>query len=356
MVKPAEQLNGLTIGSGWIVGPVVPRNAGDTGGFFSVGYNCVHKDRRQGFLKALDFSTALASPDPISALQAMTAEYEFEREILQICESLSRIVVALEFGTHNLGDPARAEIVPYIVFELADGNIRSQSVRAKLSTPTQSMRLFHQVAAGTRQLHSREIAHQDIKPSNVLMFGDGQAKLGDLGRSIKRGRPTAHDNGFPGDRRYAPPECMYDYAHAEFAVRRLSSDLFLLGSIGTFILTGVPFAALLVAEIPSRLHPATWRGPYVQVLPHVRLAYDQALQKLEDALRAQLPAFDGAGYGGSLMEVFRWLLDPDPLLRGHPRTRAMNSSGGNPFELERVLTALDVLCGKVAIAERKARA
>ena len=355
MARPAEQLDGLTIGSGWTVGSIVPRKAGDTGGCFSVGYSCVHKDKRQGFLKALDFSTALASADPISALRIMTAEYDFEREVLQICESLSRIVVALEFGTHNLGDPARAEIVPYIVFELADGNIRSQSVRAKLSTPSQSMRLFHQVAAGTRQLHSREVAHQDIKPSNVLMFGNGQAKLGDLGRSIIRGRPTAHDNGFPGDCRYAPPECMYGHTPTEFTVRRFSSDLFMLGSIGAFILTGAPFAALIAAEIPSSLHPTTWHGPYTQVLPHVRLAYDQALRKLEDALRTQLPAFDGAGYGDDLMEVFRWLLDPDPLLRGHPRTRAMNSSGGNPFELERVLTALDILCGKVAIAERRAR-
>ena len=109
MLKPAEQLNGLTIGSGWIVGPIVPRNAGDTGGFFSVGYNCVHEDKRRGFVKALDFSTALASADPISALQIMTAEYDFEREVLKVCESLSRIVVALEFGTHNLGDPGRAE-------------------------------------------------------------------------------------------------------------------------------------------------------------------------------------------------------------------------------------------------------
>lgn len=356
MVRPAEQLQGLTIGSGWSVGSIVPRQAGDTGGCFSVGYSCTHPDNRQGFLKALDFSTALASPDPISALQIMTAEYDFEREVLQLCQSLSRIVVALEFGTHNLGDPARAEIVPYIVFELADGNIRSQSVRAKLSTPVQSMRLFHQVAAGTRQLHSREIAHQDLKPSNVLMFGDGQAKLGDLGRSILRGRQTAHDNGFPGDRRYAPPECMYGFTPTEFAVRRFSSDLFLLGSIGAFILTGAPFAALLAAEIPSSLHPATWQGSYADVLPHIRMAHDKALRRLEDALRIQLPAFDGAGYRESLMDIFRWLLDPDPSLRGHPRTRAMNSSSGNPFELERILSALDVLCFKVAIAERRAAA
>jgi hypothetical protein len=49
-------------------------------------------------------------------------------------------------------------------------------------------------------------------------------------------------------------------------------------------------------------------------------------------------------------------MDPDPELRGHPRTRAINSHSGNPVELERVLTALDVLTGKVAMAERKAKA
>ena len=356
MVKPAERLSGLTIGTGWLVDNLVPRGAGETGGCFSIGYTCTHGDGRKGFLKALDFSRALSSSDPIAALQVMTAEYDFEREVLRICEPMSRIVVALEFGTQVVGDPAKAEIVPFIVFELAEGNIRAQAVRAKLTTPTQSMRLFHQVVAGARQLHGREIAHQDIKPSNVLVFGNKDAKLGDLGRAIRKGRPTAHDHGFPGDPRYAPPECLFGFSHSEFTVRRLSSDLFLLGSVGTFILTGAPFSATLVAELPSALHPSRWHGTYAQALPHVRLAFDQAMRRLEDGLRQQMPLFDSEGYREDLMALFRWLMDPDPELRGHPRTRAINSHSGNPFDLERVLTALDVLTGKVAMAERKAKA
>jgi serine/threonine protein kinase len=37
------------------------------------------------------------------------------------------------------------------------------------------------VSDGRAYLHSRGIAHRDVRPSNILVFGGGVAKLRDLG-------------------------------------------------------------------------------------------------------------------------------------------------------------------------------
>lgn len=53
--------------------------------------------------------------------------------------------------------------------------------------------LMHQITAALRQLHGSGIAHQDIKPSNILFFQDDHTKLADLGRASDRHGGSPHD-------------------------------------------------------------------------------------------------------------------------------------------------------------------
>ncbi|KPI84162.1 hypothetical protein ABL78_6787 [Leptomonas seymouri] len=65
--------------------------------------------------------------------------------------------------------------------------------------------IFYQVASGVHYLHQQNVAHNDIKPSNILLFEDGTVKLGDLG-SVSE---TYNDQGTP---LCASPElCKYFY-------------------------------------------------------------------------------------------------------------------------------------------------
>ena len=109
----AWRLSGLELDSGWrIVAPMgwdpkepfAPDHYGGTGGHFSVAY-VVEKDGKKAFLKAIDFTMAMESPNITATLEKILSEHKFETEILEICagERMNRVVVAIESGQVRVG-------------------------------------------------------------------------------------------------------------------------------------------------------------------------------------------------------------------------------------------------------------
>jgi eukaryotic-like serine/threonine-protein kinase len=70
------------------------------------------------------------------------------------------------------------------------------------------LRWLHHVATGLQQLHFSEIAHQDVKPANILVMADRTAKIGDMGRAHRRAVPMNYLKQ-ERDRTYAAPELLY---------------------------------------------------------------------------------------------------------------------------------------------------
>jgi len=118
----------LALDEGWTVDNIVERSPHSTGGFFSVGYLVRHTNGSVAFLKALDLSQAWASDDQPRVLQALTAAYNFERDLLGKCRAarLRRVAVALSDGAVEVPgfDPPLSR-VNYIIFERADGDVRT---------------------------------------------------------------------------------------------------------------------------------------------------------------------------------------------------------------------------------------
>lgn len=190
MTTPASQLLGRTLPGGWTVIKTVVRPPTATGGNFSVGYIVESEKGIRGYLKALDYSAALKSLDPARALEAMTAAYNFERDLLHKCNArkLDRIVVSLADGSVTLDTVSGSGVVQYLIFELADGDVRSRIANVEKFDVAWALRTLHHVAIGLQQLHREDIAHQDLKPSNVLLFRGGvESKIGDWGRAAYKG-------------------------------------------------------------------------------------------------------------------------------------------------------------------------
>ena len=342
MNKPAESLSGRELEGGWKVGEIVSRKPEETGGNFSICYKVSKLNGQEGFLKAIDYSGALSAQNPAKELQTLTKAYLHEKDLLETCRSLSRVVTALDFGSVNVGDPAKAGVVQYIIFELAKGSVRSQIINNTRPSFLWTIRSLHQVTVGMKQLHSKQIAHQDLKPSNALLFENDGLKLSDLGRSISQDQQPPHAQvDWPGDFAYAPPEIAYKYQHPEFNVRRLSSDLYLLGSFAISLLTGKQLTVWIVEELSEDLKPPRWNGTYLghydEVISHVEHAFAIVLGEIRDQIDVREEFID------ELMDSIRELCRPDPEKRGHPRTHAIQGDTGNCFDLERYISRFDRL-------------
>lgn len=335
LLSPAEKLENLTLQNGWTVLEQVNKMPGATGGHFSVGYKVRHDNGREAFLKAIDFSEAFRSPDPARALQPLTETFNFERDLLEKCKSknLDRVVRALEGGTVTVdGLP-----VPYLIFELANYDIRAHMDLSGKLDLAWTMRMLQHVSVGVQQLHGIGIAHQDLKPSNVLVFNNFICKLADLGRSAHPDYQPPHDCFvIPGGLAYAPPELRYGFVDPDFNQRRFGSDTFLLGNIILFAFTRLTMSYALFSFLAPEHMPMTWKGTYKEVLPYLQNAFNDALNSVEPDIPKEVRS--------DIVLMLRQLCEPDLSKRGHPKNQ---SHSGNNFSLERYMSKLDLLAYKV---------
>jgi len=182
----ADNLLGMTLGGGWTVVRKVAQHP-SSGGMFSVPYIVTDSVGKEHFLKALDFADAFNTSDPARALQDMTSAYNHERDILEHCKGrqLSRVVVAVTHGYTQVPnfDPISGRVA-YLIFELAESDVRKQVDFKNRLNCLISLSILDDVTLGMMQLHLEAIAHQDLKPSNVLTYGDAGCRVGDFGRSL----------------------------------------------------------------------------------------------------------------------------------------------------------------------------
>lgn len=333
-LTPAQKLKGLNLQSGWCVIDKVDRSPESTGGYFSHGY-IVTKGEAKGYLKALDFSRALETEDPAKTLQIMTEAFNFEKDICQVCHNkhLSHVVTAIDDGTTKVD----GQTVQYLIFELAEADVRKHLDIDKSFNLSWILRTLHHIAVGLNQLHSAQIAHQDLKPSNVLVFKGDQTKIADLGRASSKNHTSPHDNiRIAGDQTYSPPEFLYGHISSQWNQRRFGCDAYHLGSMISFLFGRVKMTALIAEYIAEGYHWTKFQGRYEDVLPYVRNAFGNALIVLEKDIPVEVQS--------EVLEMVRQLCEPDPALRGHPSL--VGRDGVNQYSLERYISRLDYLAKK----------
>lgn len=342
-LRPAQLLVGLTLKDEWKVTQLLDRPPSSTGGNFSVGY-VVEKGGNKAFLKAFDYRAAFEEEDPAPMLGLLTSAYNFERELLERCanQGMSRIVRTLGSGAIRTKDNDPLYVVQYVIFELAEGDVRTFLSISDKANLAWKFRTLREAATGLAQLHGREVAHQDLKPSNVLVFNEDKTKVADLGCASVKNHASPRDSlVIPGAGTYAAPELLYRYLSPDWEERRISADLYLLGSLVTFFFTGMGTTKLLIKNLEDAHRPEMWRGTFHDVLPFL-------IDGFEDVLRAVKESTPDP-FKDKVVELVRNLCFPDPTERGHPRSRLQV---GAKFSLERFISDFNSLSARAEVQLR----
>ena len=334
----AHNLMGLTLKSGWKVIEQITKTENSTGAFFSVCYKA-EKDGQICFLKAFDFAKfqqiAEDGKDVVDIIADMTTAFRYERDLSEHCKNkhVTKVAFVIDSGQEFLTNFAIG-IVPYLVFELADGDVRSRIDFSNKLDFAWKLHSLHDIAVGLKQLHYVNVSHQDLKPSNVLLFNKN-SKLGDLGRSMCKDMDSQYNKQqYSGDWNYAPPEMMYRYYDADWNKRVYATDCYLLGSMIVFYFAGVSMSALLVKNLPENFRWETWRGTFSEIKPYLLEAFLNAIIEFKESI-------DDEYFKNELSLLIEHLCYPFPEQRGHPKNVA-NKNNSN-FNLERFITKLDVL-------------
>ena len=183
----------------------------------------------------------LKRPTAIKILKKHVATDEFvhrfEREV-QIASQLlhPNTVRIYDFGRTREGQP-------YYVMEYLDGVTLAELVAH--SGPVPPGRVIHvlrQVGAALREAHEHGLIHRDVKPENVMLCRRGEddvVKLLDFGlvKNLERTqtRDITKQLKILGTPRYMAPERILNPADVD-----ARSDIYALGAVGYFLLTGKP--------------------------------------------------------------------------------------------------------------------
>jgi len=335
----ASRLEGKTIGKWKIVKKRI-KTPEDHSGVFSSCYEVQNTENNSsGFLKAINyqyaFNTLNHGRTSTDLLQDLTANYNYEKDLLEFCKEkrMSRIVTAIAHGEYK--EDSEIFPVPYLIFETATDSLKNIVSKEEVNVKWK-LGVIHGLLVGLSQLHQENIVHQDIKPSNILIFGHEISKLSDLGNATKfdTKSPLWDKDDHCGDFTYAPIELLYQYFSPNWETRRLGADLFMAGGIVTYLFTDLNFLTLLAANLPEIYKPMKFGGFFEDVKPHLMKAYYISI----DDIKHRVPA----AIRKSLIEVIEQLTHPIPEMRGIPRGTRLYSSLPQ-YSLIRYISIIDRL-------------
>lgn len=180
----------------------------------------------------------------------------FYREIQALKECKERDlqnVITLDYDDHIVCEiPYKrrtGEVVvksvyyPFYMMNFAEYDLKSFLEENSDLTNSERLELCIQLAKGLKELNDLGYYHRDIKPDNILMFGNTW-KIGDLGLVAYRNEDWDDKNEFIGPKGWISPEAMNKYLSEGVEGRDFDcridqqSDIFQLGKVFWYILQG----------------------------------------------------------------------------------------------------------------------
>ena len=127
---------------------------------------------------------------------------------------------------------------PYCAFEFMEGGGLARKVNRNPQPAHEAANLVETLARAIHSAHLRGIVHRDLKPDNILLTGDGTAKISDFGlaKRLETESGNTQTGSILGTPSYMAPE------QAEGKAKEVGppADIWSLGAILYYLLTGQP--------------------------------------------------------------------------------------------------------------------
>lgn len=214
-----------------------------------------------GDLIALKIANWMVVNEPILG-QRFENEYQVTRHLLH-----PNLVRALGFSVENQ--------MPYLVLEYVPG--QSLDKRLKALGPLsidEALHVFEAVTNAVGFIHQNNLVHRDIKPGNILIHEDGNAKLADLGllKDMESESFLTHSRIGLGTLGYSAPEQFDDAKNVDH-----HCDIYGLAATLFSALTGkFPFGMGSPIQVMKRKLEHLF-VPLSQLIPGVSMALDQTV-------------------------------------------------------------------------------
>ncbi len=167
----------------------------------------------------------------------------------------------------------------YIVFEYVEGENLKQLLERTGPMPVgEALELALQMGRALAFAHSRGLVHRDVKPQNVLLNADGQAKMTDFGiaRSVDVQGMTITGTVLGTSEYIAPEQARGQQVDAQTDVYSLGVVLYEL-LVGGVPYEGETFVTVALKHVNEPLPSVLDRRP--DVPPRVALAVERAMAK-----------------------------------------------------------------------------
>jgi eukaryotic-like serine/threonine-protein kinase len=226
------------------------------------------------------------------ALKILHEQYSSDENFVERFKREARSVAQLQHpNIVTVIDRGEEEGRQYIVFEYIEGeNLKELVVRKGRLDVHEALEIALEVARGLAFAHQNGLVHRDVKPQNVLLNGDGRAKVTDFGiaRTLDVDGMTQTGTVLGTSNYIAPEQATGQRVDAH-------SDVYALGAVLYELLAGdVPFPGeSFVAVAMKHVHepPPNLLDVRRDVPLRVAAAVDRALEKDPEQRFATMDAF-----------------------------------------------------------------
>jgi serine/threonine protein kinase len=195
--------------------------------------------------------------DDITDAISMFGDFKIECEKTMILSRRSKAILpVIEYGDADLPTDLSEElreffplhILPFMITARAKFGSLDRVIKQRKNLPGfDKVSLLEAVISATegiKEAHDHQVAHRDIKPQNILIFGPGQGKIGDFGIARWRSRRSSKETVLLTPKYASPEQAFYALTGQHESKVDLHGDIYSW--------------AIMVYEVVTGFHPFNW--------------------------------------------------------------------------------------------------